>query len=313
MKILKIIGKSFLWFITGIFSLILLIFISLNILKYAIYSEYYSIKTNICENPGLNDGFVCQGIAANEENGVILVSGYMNNKTNSRIYITDYKNNSYYVKLTKNGNPYTGHIGGIATTNNNVYICGNSGFYILKLDELLNLKNENEIALEEYVEVEGAASFVFSNEEYLLIGEFHNGKEYVTNHPYETKDGTYYAIIRQYSINDFSKPVKVYSIRNKVQGACLTPEGKIVLSTSYGLASTEYFIYDSNNATKSANYLDDAPVYYLDNYEKKITGPAMGEDLDYYDGGVITLTESASNKYIFGKLFFATKIVKLAF
>jgi len=39
----------------------------------------------------------------------------------------------------------------------------------------------------------------------------------------------------------------------------------------------------------------------------------MAEGLDYYDGKVITLTESASNKYIFGKLFFAFKIVGLDF
>lgn len=34
----------------------------------------------------------------------------------------------------------------------------------------------------------------------------------------------------------------------------------------------------------------------------------MSEDLDYTNGKVLTLTESASNKYIFGKLFFATHI-----
>ena len=32
---------------------------------------------------------------------------------------------------------------------------------------------------------------------------------------------------------------------------------------------------------------------------------------DFYDGKIITLTESASQKYIFGKLFGATKIVGL--
>ena len=32
---------------------------------------------------------------------------------------------------------------------------------------------------------------------------------------------------------------------------------------------------------------------------------------DYYNGKVITLTESSSNKYIFGKFFFANKIIAL--
>jgi hypothetical protein len=63
--------------------------------------------------------------------------------------------------------------------------------------------------------------------------------------------------------------------------------------------------------TDSGKTLDGAPVYYLDKLMKEIHGPAMGEDLDYYDGKIITLTESASDKYIFGKLFGATKIVSL--
>ena len=37
----------------------------------------------------------------------------------------------------------------------------------------------------------------------------------------------------------------------------------------------------------------------------------MAEGLDFTDGKVITLTESASNKYIFGKFFFANYIVSL--
>jgi hypothetical protein len=92
---------------------------------------------------------------------------------------------------------------------------------------------------------------------------------------------------------------------------CFTPEGKVVLSTSYGLTDTVYYVYNLADIKASDETFDGAPVYYLDNLEKEIHGPAMGEDLDYYDGKIITLTESASTKYIFGKLFGATKIVGL--
>lgn len=312
MKIFKILGKVFLLFVTSIFLIVLFVFAFFNVAKFAIYSEYYQIETNVCENPGLNDNFVCQGIAVSEENDCILVSGYMSDKTNSRIYVTDFSSNSYYVKLTKNGKPYKGHVGGIATTKEKVFLCGSGCFYILSLDEILNSKKGDEIELVDYFEIEGSASFIFSNEECIIVGEFHDGGQYVTEHPYETGDGTYYAIMRQYNINDLTLE-RVYSIRNKVQGACLTPEGKIVLSTSYGLASSEYFVYDVDDAKKSDKFFEGAPVYYLEKYEKKVTGPAMGEDVDCYDGGIITMTESASNKYIFGKFFFANKIVKLKF
>ena len=76
-KILLIVGKVVMFIILGVLALFLLTVIGLNMAKHFIYSDYYSIKTNICKNPGLNDGFVCQGIAVSEENEAIFVSGYM--------------------------------------------------------------------------------------------------------------------------------------------------------------------------------------------------------------------------------------------
>ena len=37
----------------------------------------------------------------------------------------------------------------------------------------------------------------------------------------------------------------------------------------------------------------------------------MAEGMDYFRGSLITLTESASDKYIFGKLFFANDLASL--
>ena len=37
----------------------------------------------------------------------------------------------------------------------------------------------------------------------------------------------------------------------------------------------------------------------------------MSEDLDWFNGRVVTLFESASDKYIFGRFFFAFDIVGL--
>lgn len=311
-KIFIIAGKSALFTILGAIVLVLLVIIGLNIAKYFIYSEYYSAKTNICKNPGLNDGFVCQGIAVSEENGVILVCGYMKDKSNSRIYVTDFDSNSYYVELTRDGEKYTGHAGGLAITGDTVYIANAKKIYSFPLQNVLSANNGDIIDIGSGTKVNTNASFVYTDEEYLYVGEFHDGGKYVIeNHENETAEGTHFAICTKYALNDLETPVAVYTLRNNVQGICFTPEGKVVLSTSYGLTDTVYYIYDLNSVTDSGVTFDGAPVYYLDNLEKEIHGPAMGEDLDYYDGKIITLTESASTKYIFGKLFGATKIVGL--
>lgn len=308
---IKKIFKGILAFLVGIISLVVVAWGGLNIAKFAIYSEYYSINENVCKNPGLNDGFVCQGIAANEANNVFIVSGYMKDHSASRLYITDKNNESYFVSLSSNGKAFKGHAGGVATTGDNIYLASGDTIYTFSLSEVLNSENGAIIDIGEGIEVNNQASFVYTDETHLYVGEFHDGENYITEHPYQTNDGKYYAIISRYPLNDLSKPNKIYSIRNKVQGACFTPDGKVVLSTSYGLTSSVFYVYNEADAVDSGQTLDGAPVYYLNNCLNEIKGPAMSEDLDYYDGKVITLFESACDKYIFGKFFFANKIVSL--
>ena len=310
-KTLTIIGKILICFVAAILALVLLIFGGLNAAKYLIYSEYYSITSNLCLNPGLNDGFVCQGICAVESEEVILVSGYMKDDSPSRVYITDLESNSTHVTLTSEGKKFTGHAGGIAVNGDYVYLADDEKIYVFDLDTLIKADNGSSIEIGKGIAVNNAASFAYASDDYLYVGEFHDGKNYFTDHPYETSDGTYYAIVSRYSYDDLTKPNKIYSIRNKVQGICFTPDGKVVMSTSYGVADSVYYVYNESDAVDSGLTLDGAPLFYLDKCIKEVKGPAMAEGLDYYDGKIITLTESASDKYIFGKFFYADKIVAL--
>ena len=310
-KNLKAIPKVLLIILIVIIGLVVTVIGGLNLAKFAIYYNYYSIESSVCKNPGLSDGFVCQGIAFADENNKFLVSGYMKDNSNSRIYVTDEDNNSYYVLLTKDGKSFTGHVGGIATTYEYVYLANDNKIYTIELEKILSSSEGDSIDVGDGIEVNNQASFVYTDEKHLYVGEFHNGNKYVTDHPYETKEGMHYAIVTKYNLSDLTKPLMVYSIRDKVQGICFTPDGKVIMSTSYGLTNTVYYVYDENLATKSEYTLDGADVYYLEDCIYKFNGPAMGEDLDFYNGKIITLTESASDKYLFGKLFFANKIVSL--
>lgn len=313
-RVLKIIGKICVIAVASVLALVLLVIGGLNVAKYVIYSDYYKIESSLCKNPGLNDGFVCQGIAVAEDQGVILVSGYMKDDGPSRIYVTTLENDSYYVQLAKDGEAFTGHAGGIAASKDKVYIASGDKIYTVSLSDVIAASNGDTLDVGEGTKVNNSASFVYTDDEYLYVGEFHDGGKYnIEGHENETAEGTHYAICTKYALDDLTTPLKVYSIRNKVQGICFTPDGKVVMSTSYGLADSVYYVYNEAEATDSGKTFDGAPLYYLDNLQQEISGPAMGEDLEYYNGKVITLTESASNKYIFGKLFGATKIVGLDF
>lgn len=302
--------KFLIGFVAILLVFIILVLGWLNLEKVTIYSGFYLYRDVVCKNPGLNDGFVHQGICVDDESGKIVLSGYMADHSASRLYVTDTENNSYYVSIHKDGKAFTGHFGGVAISGDTVYIATDDAMHLVSKAELLAAKKGDTLSVQKTIPTNNQASYIYIDDTYLYIGEFHDGGQYITDHPYETQDGLYHAIISRYKLNDLTKPDKIYSVRDKVQGICFA-DGKIVLSTSYGLADSVYYIYNESDCIKSENTLDGAPVYYVNNLEKEFTGPAMAEGLDYYNGKVITMSESASNKYIFGKFFFANKIITL--
>lgn len=307
-KVLKIVSIV----LASIFAFVFVLWSVFNLLKFAIYSEYYSVKTNVCINPGLNDGFICQGVAYVDNSNVILVSGYMKDDSASRIYVTNTDSDSYFVKIKFDGEDFTGHAGGVATSRDNIYIANGKKIYIINLNDVLFAKNGDYVEVKDVVKVNNSASFVYTDDNYLYVGEFHDGGKYtIVGHVTETDEGMHYAYCTKYDLNDLTTPLKIYSIRDKVQGICFAPDGKVVMSTSCGMTDTVYYVYNESDATDTGIIVDGAPLYCLDKLIKHIKGPAMGEDLDYYNGEFLTLTESASNKYIFGKFFFANKIISL--
>ena len=295
--------------------------------RYVIYPEYYSIKTDLCKNPGLSDGFVCQAIAAYEAKfggDRLLVSGYMKDGEASRIYVTDLKDSCYFVTvMIPGGEEFKGHAGGIAVNDGLVYLASDRSLFVLSLEEILGASRGDAIKAEKVIPVNVASSFVFADKDRLFVGEFHDGKDYITDNYYKTPDGDEnHAIISVYSYealdgyaagDDELLPTEIYSIRNKVQGFCLTPDGRAVMSTSYGLADSYYYVYDMSECERFDVTEDGVDVFYFAGDCKEIKGPAMAEGLDIYKGKVISLSESASDKYIFGKFFFANKIVLLDF
>lgn len=304
----RLLWKIPLGILLSIFALLLVVWGGLNLIKFALFSTYYGNLDRLCRNPGLGDGFICQGISAVEEEGVILTSGYMKDGSASRIYITNEENESRFVKLQENGKDFVGHACGLAVTGGQVYLANeDSHLYVLSLEEVLQ---NDVVEIRSSFEVNNHASYVFTDDVSLYVGEFHDGTHYICEHENETEDGVYMSIVTRYDLQDLRTPKEIWATRNKVQGICFT-NGKVVLSTSYGLAASEFYIYEEDKATESGKELDGAPVYYLDHALSSFSGPSMSEDLDVYQGKVITLFESASNKYLFGKFFFANYIASL--
>lgn len=288
-----------------------------NIAKYAIYSEYYRISKEIAQIPGINSGTTPQGLAYSDTEDVYLTTSY--SSKGSYLYaFGESVDGVLALALYENDNPFTGHVGGVATSGSNVYIADGGHIYVIDLDTQVLNNTAGQIDIGNGYEVNNNASFVFANEQFLYVGEFHDAKHnYVCEHPY----GENNAIVSQYNISFFATnydgigsvvPLANISIRDQVQGFAVSDDGTIILSTSYGIASSRFFIYEPSKLSFSGEVLYSAPLLVLDTPTDVIQAPPMMEDLDFdADGNLIVFNESACNKYIFGKFFFADKIMAL--
>ena len=101
-------------------------------------------------------------------------------------------------------------------------------------------------------------------------------------------------------------PEYCYSTVSEVQGMCITGDGDIVLSTSWALNPSHLYHYDVTKAEQGKVTVEgvEMPLYYLDSacLIEDVKVPFMSEELVWSEDRVYILSESASMKYLYGKL-----------
>ena len=288
----------------GIVAFIALVLVCMNIGKHIVYREFYSIKKKVAPNPGLNSRYVPQGCTYDEDHDRFITTGYMADDTASRIYTIQNKTNKIrYYTLLSGAKEFNGHTGGLQYDNGLLYLANEGvGLYVFNASQLERSGSIPEIGSPK--KINNHSSFVYVDSEYVYVGEFHHAPKYVCEHPVTYGEITNHAILSKYKKGEFDKPVAVYSLPDEVQGFAITPAGRIVLSTSWALNSSKFYIYDSKDVIDTGKEFDGAKLYFLGEPTKLLKGPAMSEDLDIYDGKAVTFSELACDKYILGKLFF---------
>ena len=303
-KNLKIILISILSITVILISAILIYFYADN------YKEFYDSATAEFDVPGLKEGFIPQGMT--EITGDhLLLSGYMK-KGPSRIYTVNKKTNeTKYVTIEFNGEDFNGHCGGITNNGKFVWISSESKLLRLDLKEILSAENTCKVKTIDYFNPNNNASFCYFEKNCLFVGEFYREKNYKTNesHYFDVAGRTNKAIVSAYIYNE-SKPCAleeipkaILSIPDLVQGIAFDEGGRIILSTSYGLANSKIFVHkkiDEGNKNSIMNCNgNNVPVYFLDDNSLLLTieAPCMSEEIFYSDNKLYILFESASVKY----------------
>lgn len=314
-KITLLFSKIFLIFLGSVLGLVIFVILGLNIFKFPYYHEYFSILTKEAKIHGLNEGFTPQGMTYYDN--YFITAGYMNDNSSSRIYLTDRNSKVVkYYELTSNNTIFNGHTGGLQYHKNYFYLA-NEGNEIYKFSaDFLSQESGTKVEIGNPIKVYPNASFVFSKDNYIYIGEFHKTPEYPCLNIIEHKNTKHFAIVEKYDESDLSKPIAIYSIPEKIQGFCIKDDGTIILSRSWSVNSSYFYVYEKSDIIKLDHQYRNTDVYFLGEPTKTIKAPAMSEDLDIFldekgNEKVLTVFESACNKYIFGKLFFANYIASL--
>lgn len=275
------------------------------------YEEFIDMSRQEFEMPGLLDDFIPQGVC--EDNDTFYVSGYMGDKSASRVYLVKDNVLDKYVTLKKeDGSDYIGHAGGISIYEDYAYVASDGKLYVIKTEDIENAKNGESVKFVSSFATLFGSAYCFIKDDYIYVGEFYEKRDYKTDesHHIKTPDGkTNHSLCAVYQLDKDSpyglksdSPTFVISTPDKAQGFCITYSGKIVVSTSYGRKNDSYiYIYSSmekaDNGFEANGEIIDLYYLYGGNLEKKVKAISMTEGMDVYNNRVYVVTESASMKY----------------
>lgn len=315
MKLLKTTGKILLIML----AVLLVLLLVLNIGVTLVYRDFFDAAHAQFRIPGLTTGFVPQGFDFAESQNCYLISGYMKDYSASRIYIRYSDEKVRCVELENaDGTVYAEHAGGVAVNGEYVYLPGKGGLDVFLLSDLLDSERARSVG-KIAMEYDGDCCTFYNG--YLLVGDFYYPGTYETpaDHRVTTPAGDDNpAVIAIYQADPNGTfgvnpaPVAAISVRDRVQGFAFTEDGKIVLSTSYGVKSSQLWFYTFDDQRCGSVQLDgkDVPLYYLDsaNLTKTVQMPPMSEEVVCRDGKVFVLFESACTKYLFGNFIRGTHV-----
>ena len=321
----KRIGKIALIVLCAILAFVLLVLLLAPVVTTIIFHDFFKDAEKEFRIPGQSDGLVSQGYTFLPDQQFFLQCGYMaDGESASRIYIIPKAEpkKAYYVELyTEDGAPYTGHTGGISVSGNFVFLANDDDgdenrVWVLSVYDLLGSDNGAAYTLKTYFHPETRAAYCYVDGDYLWVGEFHRPVDYPTkeSHAFTVAgDVEHRALIACYKLDAEAEtgiasltPTRFVSVTDHVQGFARDQYGHFILSTSYGLSKSHFLCYDDvlSQLPDASLNVDgtDVPVWFLDEdvLLRDLVCPPMSEEIVIYGGRIYYLTESASQKYIFG-------------
>ena len=260
--------------------------------------------------PGLRQNAVPQGIAYTREQNKVIISHYLEN-TPSCLSVLDQSNGRMFasVLLKEAADKFHhGHVGGIAVLKDSLWVASDGSLLQYELAPLVSCQPPAAAVPVSKRSCETKAMFCTATDDKLFVGEFAYGRKFPTDpahHVTDRKGVRKYAWVCGYSADDlFGKPRCVLSVRQRVQGMCVTAD-RVFLSLSYGRRNRSTIVVYRNplrEAAHSTATLRDGtkvPLWFLDgdNYLTEIDFPPMAEGIIMIGNRLAVLSESGATKY----------------
>ena len=302
------------------------------------FFEYFKESSVV---PGLLEGVIPQGICYDEASGYLLITGYYEKEKHPSVLMAmDAQNGkligAYPLKKT-DGTDYFGHAGGIAASQNTVYITSEQECYAFSSYLLNNIKTGAAIQFQSKFRLNTQGSFACYYNNILWIGDFVESdekvKEAISDITTLENGQTFYAYCEGYTLVDGLPNIKninseangyipdyMLAIPEQVQGMAFSKANKILFSTSYGRKNnSKIYVFEDvlENEKTGTKIIDGKEVdfYACSNGEliEEIVAPPMSEGMANHPDGVYIAFESGAHKYRSGggkfptdKLYFST-------
>lgn len=296
-----------------------------DILQQEDYANFFADFKSTFTIPGLLEGIIPQGICYDEITDYFIITGYYEDSAlPSAVMCVDAKSGklvgSHPLK-NLDGSYHYGHVGGIAVSQNTVYITGSGECYTFPITDLQSVENSTPLQFKSRFKLNTLGSFACIHDDVLWVGDFIESddteRENAQRMATLSSGETFYAFCEGYILEDglpaIDKintatdgyvPDYMLAIPEQVQGMAFTKTGKIIFSTSYGRRKNSVlYIYEDVLMSEKCGTqnIDEKNVDLYacaDNLLKaKITAPPMSEGLTESPDGICLLFESGAAKY----------------
>ncbi|MGN1194173.1 MAG: hypothetical protein ACI4SB_01675 [Acutalibacteraceae bacterium] len=290
--------------------------------------DFYEKSVDAFVIPGLNEGFIPQGLFYDEAHDAFLISGYYENKVlPSKVILLDGEGNfikSVSAVYETSGKNSFGHFGGVAAFEDNVYIATTTVTLVLSFSDILEAENNANVAIKKSLYTDVTCSYVNVCDGVLYIGEYKDKTVDGTlksPHKIISKSGEiFYARCNAFILEKGSEygiksdmidsdgnitPDFAFTSPLKAQGMARLSDGRIVYTCSAtNITNSNVYIFNDVTEREPDETLTingkDVPLYYckICDRQQKLKAPVLLEEITVHpDGNVYILCESAAMKY----------------